>query len=179
MKTIFLFIILIFLSGFGKLFAQDALVMAFPEDSRKPSVNASSLPVFEFNASSFEHDLSSVSTEMVGDHVFGKLISEKLFLLDAKYTYQAPIVPGNPQTKTIVRKPVVYDAVLKIERYLKKEVKKGEISMEEATNEFSKVLDVAFNVLTADTDSFERAINKTNDTNSLTILFTKQVKLVF
>ena len=77
------------------------------------------------------------------------------------------MVPGNPQMRTIVRKPVIYDAVMKIERYLKKSVKKGTISMETATDDFNKVLDVANSVCTADTKSFEKEISSTNDVVSL------------
>jgi hypothetical protein len=179
MKTTFRFIILIFLLGFGKLFAQDALVMAFPEDSKKPGTNVASVPAFEFKASDNEIALNSVSKEMAGENPLGDLVAKKIYLLEAKYTYQVPIVPGNPQTKTVIRKPVIYDAVQKIEHHLKRSVKKGEVSLEIAEIDFNKVLDVAFNVLTVDTESFEKAISKTNDINSLTNLFTKRVILVF
>jgi len=179
MKKNLHFIILIFLLGVGKLFAQDELAMALKGDSKTNKISTATLPVFEFRASSNDADLNSVSKDMISEHVLGTLVSEKLYLLEAKYTYQVPIVPGNPQTRTIVRKPVIYDAVIKIERHLKKSVKKGEISTETASTEFNKVLDVAFNVLTAETSSFEKAITQTNDVNSLTNLFTKRVTLVF
>jgi hypothetical protein len=115
---------------------------------------------------------------MIEEHVFGELVSKKLYLLDSKYTYEVPIIPGNPQTRTMVRKPVIYDAVRKIERYLKKSVKKGEVSIETASNEFNIVLDVANNVFTADTKSFEKAISETNNTDALINLLTKRVNLV-
>lgn len=179
MKRKLHFIILIFLLGVGKLFAQEELAMAFNGDSKTNKLNTTTLPVFEFRASSNDADLSSVSKDMISEHVLGTLVSEKLYLLEAKYTYQVSIVPGNPQTRTMVRKPVIYEAVKKIERNLKKQVKKGEISTEVASGEFNKVLDVAFNVLTAETTSFEKAITQTDDVNSLTNLFTKRVTLVF
>lgn len=179
MKRKLHFIILIFLLGVGKLFAQDGLAMAFNGDSKTNKPNTTTLPVFEFMASSNDADLNSVSKDMISEHVLGTLVAEKLYLLEAKYTYQVPIVPGNPQTRTMVRKPVIYEAVKKIERNLKKQVKKGEISAEVASGEFNKVLDVAFNVLTAETTSFEKAITQTGDVNSLTNLFTKRVTLVF
>ncbi|MBA4409394.1 MAG: hypothetical protein Q8S54_09815 [Bacteroidota bacterium] len=163
----------------GKLIAQDALVMAFRGDAKKTISNSSSLPVFEFRASLNDYDLNSDSKDIIGEHAFGQKISEKLYLLESKYTYEVPIVPGNPQTRTMIRKPVIYDAVKKIERHLKKSVKKGEISKETASNDFNKVLDIAFNVLTAETESFEKAIGESNDANSLTNLFTKRVILVF
>lgn len=179
MKRNLHFIILIFLLGVGKLFAQNELAMTFTGDSKTNKLNTTTLPVFEFMASSNDADLSSVSKDMISEHVLGTLVSEKLYLLEAKYTYQVPIVPGNPQTRTMIRKPAIYDAVKKIERNLKKQVKKGEISTEVASGEFNKVLDVAFNVLTAETASFEKAITETKDVNSLTNLFTKRVTLVF
>lgn len=179
MKTRLLFAVIIFSSVSGKVFAQDALAMNFAGDAKTTKNITVGLPVFEFRASANDDDLKSISSDMIGEHILGKLVSEKLYLLESKYTYQVPIVPGNPQTRTIVRKPVIYDAVIKIERTLKKQVKKGEISTEVASGEFNKVLDVAINVLTAETTSFEKAITEANDVNSLTNLFTKQVTLVF
>jgi hypothetical protein len=179
MKTILLFAVIIFSSIGGRVFAQDALAMNFTGDTKTTKVAVAELPSFEFRASDNNNDLKAISSEMIGDHFLGKLVSEKLYLLEAKYTYQVPIVPGNPQTRTMVRKPVIYDAVRKIERNLKKQVKKGEVSTEVASNEFNKVLDVAFNVLTAETTSFEKAITETNDVNLLTNLFTQRVTLVF
>lgn len=179
MKTRLLFAVIILSSICGNVNAQDALAMNFTGDTKSSKTTVAELPGFEFMASSNEADLSSVSKDMISEHVLGTRISEKLYLLEAKYTYQVPIVPGNPQTRTMVRKPVIYDAVRKIERNLKKQVKKGEISTEIASGEFNKVLDVAFNVLTAETASFEKAITQTNDVNSLTNLFTKRVTLVF
>jgi len=179
MKRKLQLITFIFLLGAGKLFAQEVLALALPGDTKKSASAPINLRVFEFRASSADYDLNSMSKDMIGEHLFGQLVSEKLYLLESKYTYEVPIVPGNPQTRTMVRKPVIYDAVKRIERHLKKSVKKGEITTETASNDFNKVLDVAFNVLTAETESFEKTISETNDVNSLTSLFTKQVKLVF
>jgi hypothetical protein len=179
MKTKLLFAVIIFSSVSGKVFAQDAIAMNFTGDTKTSKTASVELPVFEFTASPNDSDLNSISSEMIEEHILGKLVSVKLYLLESKYTYQVPIIPGNPQTRTIVRKPVIYDAVIKIERYLKKSVKKGEISTETASIEFNKVLNVAFNVLTAETASFEKAITESNDAHSLTNLFTKRVTLVF
>ncbi len=179
MKTSLRFIILIFLLGAGKLFAQDALAMNFVGDTKTTNTGNAGLTIYEFKASSMDFDLSSISKDMIGEHFLGEKIASKVYLLESKYTYQVEIVPGNPQTKTVIRKPAIYDAVQKIERHLKKSIKKGEVSIETATTDFNKVLDVAFNVLTADTEDFEKAISKTSDVKSLTSLFTKQVKLIF
>lgn len=179
MKTRIHLLTILFVLITGRLFAQDILAMAIPEDGKRTAVSTTSLPVFEFKVYSSAQDLSAISKDMTEEHVLGEMVSQKLYLLDSKYTYLVPIVPGNPQTRTIVRKPVIYDAVRKIERYLKKSVKKGEISIETASNEFNIVLDVANNVFTADTKSFEKAISETDNTDSLINLLTKRVNLVY
>jgi len=179
MNTKLIFAIVIFASVSGKVFAQNTLAMNFPGDTKSTKALISELPSYEFRASSTDNDLKNISSEMIGEHVLGKLVSEKLYLLEAKYIYQVPIIPGNPQMRTIIRKPVIYDAVMKIEKYLKKSVKKGEISTENASADFNKVLDVAFNVLTAETAGFEKTIKETSDVTQLTNLFTTRVKLIF
>lgn len=179
MNTKLLIAVVIFASISGKGLAQEALAMNHPGDTKSTKTLVSELPSYEFRASSTDDDLKTISSDMIGEHVLGKLVSEKLYLLEAKYIYQVPIVPGNPQMRTIIRKPVIYDAVMKIEKYLKKSVKKGEITTEIASADFNKVLDVAFNVLTAETAGFEKTIKETTDMPQLTNLFTKRVKLIF
>lgn len=179
MKAILLFISIFFLLGVGKTTAQQELAMTFAGDTKTNNINATALTVFEFRASSTEVDLNSVSKDLIGEHTFGQTASEKLYLFESKYTYEVPIVPGNPQMRTMIRKPAIYDAVKRIERHLKKSVRKGEISLESASSDFTKVLDIAFNVLTAETEDFEKAITDSKDNYSLTNLFTQRVKLVF
>jgi len=178
MKTSLYLIFIFFVLTSVKLFAQNDLAMAFPKEVAKTSSSSSGLPVFEFKVYSNETDLSTISNDMIEKHIFGESVSKKMYLLDSKYTYKVPMVPGNPQMRTIVRKPVIYDAVMKIERYLKKSVKKGTISMETASADFNKVLDIANSVCTADTKSFEKEISSTNDVVSLVNLLTKRVNLV-
>lgn len=178
MKTSLHLIFILFVLTSVKLFAQNDLAMAFSKEIAKSSSSSAGLPVFEFKVYSNENDLNTISNDMIERHVFGETVSKKLYLLDSKYTYKVPMVPGNPQMRTIVRKPAIYDAVMKIERYLKKSVKKGAISMETASADFNKVLDVANSVCTADTKSFEKEISSMNDVVSLVNLLTKRVNLV-
>ncbi|NEW85025.1 MAG: hypothetical protein GZ094_22020 [Mariniphaga sp.] len=180
MKTILNLLIVLVLLGTQRLIAQDALVMAFPDESNKqPVSNATGKHLFEFMASSKSFDINAISKENVSEHFLGDLVSRKLYLMETKYTYQVEMIPGNPQMKTVIRKPVIFEAVLKIERYLKKSVKKGDITVEKAATDFNKVLDVALNVLTADTNIFEKAISSADDASALLNLLTNQVNLVF
>jgi len=178
MKLVLLLLILFVLTPVSKVNSQNALVINSPEETRKAVATASRLPVFEFRTSLTEQQISELSPELVESHDLGEMVSKKFYLLDSKYTYEMPLVPGNPQSKTMVRKPVVYESVYKIEKYLKKSVKKGEMSVENASTIMNKVLDVANCILTVDTSNFEKEIENRKNPQALTQLFMNQVKLV-
>lgn len=174
-------ILVLFSLAANHLFSQDALaVLVDTEKSVKPGTLSSSsgLPVFEFRIYTNENELKSIPDDMLEKHQFGQDVSRKLYLLESRYTYETPAVPGNPLTKTMVRKPVIYDAVRRIEHYLKKGVKKGTNRLETASITLNKVLDVALNAISADSNSFEKAIGNTADMDSLIALFTNRVSLV-
>jgi hypothetical protein len=171
-------LILFVLTPVSKVNSQNALVINSPEETRKAVATASKLTVFEFRTSLTEQQIRELSSELIESHDLGEMVSKKFYLLDSKYTYEVALIPGNPQSKTIVRKPVIYDSVYKIEKYLKKSVKKGEMSVENATTIMNKVLDVANCILTVDTSNFEKEIDQRKDPQALTQLFMNQVKLV-
>lgn len=135
--------------------------------------------VFVFNGFSHDYELDNITTEMAGEHPFGDKLAKKLFLLSEKYTSEVELIPGNPQTKTVIQKPVIYNAVKRIEKQLKKSVKNGEISLETASNELNQVLDVALNISNTDTKDFEAAIESMNDNAERIELFTKGVNLIY
>lgn len=179
MKIKLMLIIGLLSYSFNISYTQDML--SYASDS-KPLISEPGIKkeaVFEFKAYPKDLELKEISTEMSGVHMFGELTAKKLFLLNQKYTSEVPVVPGNPQTRTIIRKPVIYDAVKKIEKELKKSVKNGEKTLETASSEFNQVLDVALNILTSDTKAFEQTISKTDNLYSKIELFTKQVNLVY
>jgi len=134
-------------------------------------------PVFEFKAYPKDSYLNSITKEMAGENLFGDLVAKKIYLFNKFYTSEENLFPGNPATKTIIKKPIIYEAVKRIERDLKKSVKKGETSVSEASSILNTVLDVALNIQTEDTRDFEKAIVSANSTKSKIDLFTKMVRL--
>jgi hypothetical protein len=158
-------------------FSQDLLLYTNANSLTDPGKSSNTLLIFEFSGYPKDSELDNISKEMAGEHLFGELAAKKLYLLDKQYTYQLALVPGNPNTRTIIKKPVIYDAVKRIEKDMKKKVKKGELSTEIASFEMNKTLDVALNILTADTREFENAITSRKSIDEKIELFTKQVKL--
>lgn len=132
---------------------------------------------FIFKAYSFDYELNDIAADLAGKHQFGDVIARKIYLLDKRYVSEVNITPGNPATKTVIRKPVLYGSVRKVEKDLKKSVRRGEISASIAADTFNKVLDVAINIFSDDTHDFENLLSKTSDTHEIIELFTKRVIL--
>lgn len=133
--------------------------------------------VFEFKAYPKDSYLENITKQMAGEHPFGDKIAKKICLFNEYYTTEEPLFPGNPATKTIIKKRVIYEAVKRIDHDLKRLVKKRETSVDEASAVLNKVLDVALNVITEDTKNLENEIEASGDTRSKIEIFTDKVKL--
>jgi hypothetical protein len=159
--------------------AQEALTYASKPHKTETKSSPNSLPVFDFAGYSYDYELAKITVEMSGEHALGDVIAKKVYLLDEKYKSEVALIPGNPQTKTVIQKPILYNAVKRIEKHLKKSVKKGETSIDSATYLYNKVLDVALSLKNADTKAFENAISSAEDEAAKIELFTKRVNLTY
>jgi hypothetical protein len=157
--------------------AQDLLTYKTSETIGGSKIPAEAVTIFRFKAYSIAYELENVTKELAGNHPFGETIARKLYLFDKKYTTQTALVPGNPASKTVIKKPVIYESVKRIEKDLKRSVRKGEITLNTAISEFDAVLDVALNILTSDTRDFEIALESSDSPESKIVLFTKRVIL--
>ncbi len=126
-----------------------------------------------------DSEIESVPTDMLEEHVLGIEIAKKLYLIDEKFTYTEPVIPGNPRTKTIIRKPVIYNSIKKIDKQLVRKVKHGEMTKEYAAKILNQVLTVSLNMLASDTEAFEQELEKDNSTDFRIDLFVNRVQLVY
>ena len=179
MKAKNIILVIVGLLALNICVAQDLLTYKSPESKSGSEKPEKALPVFKFKGYSTEYELERISSEIAGNHVFGELVARKLYLFDEKYSSQVALAPGNPASKTVIKKPVIYESVKRIERDLKRSVKKGEITLTMAASEFNTVLDVALSVLTTDTKDFERAIELSGNTKSKIELYIKRVTLIY
>lgn len=162
---------------FNITFSQDLLSYSSENVRMEKDNTGKKSPAFEFKAYPKDSYLNGITKEMAGEHLFGDLVAKKIYLVNEFYTSEVNLFPGNPATKTVIKKPVIYEAVKRIERDLKKSVKKGEISVSEASTILNTVLDVALNVPTEDTKDFEKAIENAASAKSKIDLFTNMVRL--
>jgi hypothetical protein len=152
------------LLSFGFLYAQD---------SAQGSENAKK---FVYRNSVNEEDLYKIDKTMLTEHPFGDLIARKLYLLEDIYTYVEAPTPTSPGEKTIVKKPTIYNAVLKLNRNLKKMVKKGVMDKNTATADLNLCLDVALSISADDTNDFESELKKAKTPDQVIQVF-KMVEL--
>ncbi len=135
-------------------------------------------PVYEYPLVAYAYELSQTTTGDNSQGDFGKSIDRKLSLLEKLYVTEKPLVPGNPQTRTMIRKPGIYLAVKKTERFLVRQVKREEIHPEEAMQLMDQVLTVALSLFSAETEAVETALASTRTDQERLDFFRNRIRLI-
>jgi len=177
MKTFFILLLSLNICLTGQSSIQEPISIAKTTINKGAGKTTKAPPSFVFQGYSRKYELNRITNEMAGNHLLGESIAKKVYLLDDWYTKEVAVVPGNPQTKTVIRKPVIYTSVKRMEKYFAKSVQKGEISKESAIEEFNRVLDVALSILNEDTRQFEAEIEALRGEAAKIDLFTRRVNL--
>lgn len=136
--------------------------------------------IFEFRAIERSFELQSIELpEDRDNNSWGDEADRLKILFERKYTYQEAIVPGNMRTRTIIRKPMIYETVRKVEKSLMKAVRNEEINPAEAAISMKKILLVAVNILDADTRDFEQALKHAESVEDRLDIFLNRTQLVY
>jgi len=168
-------LILINITGFP----QDVQMFATNSVSPGKGTNPDEFKKFSFKSYKTTDDMDKVPLNLIGTHPFGEIIARKSYLLDKKYVKEEELTPGNPATKVVIRKPVLYESVKSIERELKRAVRKDEISLSVAADTYGQVLDIALNIVTADTEDLELLLDKTRSPKSKLDILKNRVEIYF
>jgi len=172
-------LLIIFLIGNLSIYCQDLADASKASGLKTNSLYNLTKANFEYNVVSYSGQIHEISVDMAGNHVFGEEAAKKVYLVDDMYTYEVPVSPGNPTTKRMIQKPVIYSAVKKIEKQLKKDVRVNKTDFNTASMKFNKVLEVAICIFNADTQYLEEKIKKISTTNELISIFTDEIQLNF
>ena len=124
-------------------------------------------------------EIPSVKVDYAQSHFLGEPIETKWNTFLKNYTQVSEQSIGFASTNVQFVKPVIYNAVQKVNKYLKKSVKKGLVSKDEATTIMNHVLDCA-NVVCfePDTEAFEQAIDNAETREDIIRVF-QNTELVF
>jgi hypothetical protein len=145
----------------------------YAQDNGKDSGNTKK---FIYRNSVNMDELYAIDKSMLSDHPFGDLTARKFYMLQKIYTYVEPPSPTSPGEKTIVKKPVIYNTMLKLNRNLKKMVKKGTLDKKQAATDLNLCLDVALSISADDTGDFESELKKAKTPDQIIQVF-KMVEL--
>ncbi|GET21921.1 MULTISPECIES: hypothetical protein [Prolixibacter] len=98
-------------------------------------------------------------------------------MFNESYTDKEPIAPGNPATRIVIRKPSIYNAVRKIDKYYSKQVARGEMNSANARKSLERVLTIAIAALSERSQSFEDALQQNRRNPEALLAQFNQVKL--
>ncbi len=101
------------------------------------------------------------------------LLDLGMALMKKEYTYKPAPTPLTPNPTIEVEKPMIYYSVKKLYRQLKKDVKKGNLPLEEAEETLAEVVKISVNIRYLETYDFEKALSKTKDASEIEALFSK------
>ncbi len=111
---------------------------------------------YAYNANDL--DISEVALSSSNNHPLGDEVAKKMVLFKDRYTYTEEATPTSPVAKTVIHKPTIFNAVQKVERSLKKGVKKDEIDADAATKQMVACLNVALICANLNTIEIEKRL---------------------
>lgn len=176
MKT-FLILMMVFFSC-GLVSATGNDMLKEPE-SPADRIAPDTTEFFRFLSFTDESEWQSIPLSKTGSHFLGEEVARKFYLFKDLYTYKTPISPGNPAMRTVIRKPVVYNALNKMEKYLKKTTNKGDAqNSERLSNRLEHALDVAIAIYSQESSNLESALKESNNPGEIMNVFSR-VELVY
>ncbi len=124
-------------------------------------------------------EIPSVKVDYAQSHFLGEPIETKWNTFLKNYMQVSEQSIGFASTNVQFVKPIIYNAVQKVNKYLKKSVKKGLVTKEDATAIMNHMLDCA-NVVCfePDTEAFEQAIDNAETREDIIRVF-QNTELVF
>lgn len=176
MSKVYLLVSVALFLGYLSVSAQNDKALAINMEKR-PVVRVSEVGnSWEF-LSGFRESFSDEEMRNT-EHFLGNKVGCMLQCMKEAYFRKEEVVPGDPQTRTLLLKPEIYKSVVAIEKYLKKCVKEKTLERAQAEQDFTHVLQVALAAVdTEQTESFENELQKNKKDQSNLICLFKRVKV--
>ncbi|MCG8388837.1 MAG: hypothetical protein MJA30_25015 [Cytophagales bacterium] len=115
--------------------------------------------------------------EYAQQHYLGEEFTKKFYALKEKYVYRPEASFNSPTPASITEKPSIYNSLKKLDKYYKKQLKKGTVQQEEVRASLSKALAVGYSIRYADTSDLETILWKTKDIAEIEKIFTEKIVL--
>ncbi len=136
------------------------------------------LPIAFVSAQKYEFEYREKEQEQpegtVSRHFLGEQIATKMYLLKRNYTSSVMDEITRVES-TQIEKPSIYYSVNKVNKYIKKSLKKGVITETQAMETLNKVLDIALNIRYQQTNELEQELWGVKDPEAIASLFQEDI----
>lgn len=123
-----------------------------------------------------DEENSEVISIHIKQHPLGEEIATQMQLMSESYTYQVTdAISGNISNE--IEKPSILSSVNKVNRHVKKAVKKGNMTKEEGVEVMKTVLRIALNIRHQNTEELEAELWTISAPAELMDLFTKRITM--
>ncbi len=132
--------------------------------------------VFGQESFSFENTVGSsshldVDFSMASSHYLGEEMAAKMYLFKQIYTFIEAGTVYSPGDKVMVRKPSIFFAVRKLDKYYKKAIKSGAMEKDLAIEKLGLALDISIVIFYQETETFEVYLKNTKEAEMLAATF--------
>jgi hypothetical protein len=110
-------------------------------------------------------------------HWLGPEFTMFTFALRQEYVYMPEVTPINKEPSLVTEKPVIYNAVKKMDRYYKKQIKKGKMTEAMAKENLKKIYGVGYSLRYAETEDLEKLFWKTKKESDLEKLLLETIEM--
>ncbi len=156
--------------GGGDQFKQGVEILSEPEVTFTFELNA-------YSISDLEEQLAETETGLFRNHPLENEVARRLELFEETYTYYSPAAPGSFSDSKVIRKPVIYNSVYRIDKHYRRQVRSGEAEKEQAIAQMSNLLYKALLIFPHETGELEEALSKAPSAPKMVSLF-NQVELL-
>ena len=173
MKTLILFALFV---AAGLQLSAQTMAKADKETTAQPRQEAAAVEVQRWEFSLALKDYMDHAYAKNDGDVFGREIACLLSLMDERYLQKIQVTGGDMAVSTQIQKPVVYNAVKKIEKYYRAKAKKNAFT-EGDRADFLHAVKVALACLEDDSADFEEALKQCKKNTKEQIRLFQNVKL--
>lgn len=110
-------------------------------------------------------------------HWLGPEFTQRVYALRQEYVYMPEKTPTNPEPSLVTEKPVIYNAVKKLDRYYKKAMKKGRMTESDVREKLSTIYAVGYSLRYADTADLEKLLWTIKKEDELEKMFLETIEL--
>ncbi len=126
-----------------------------------------------FSFPELEEQLSQVEPGLFRSHPLEEEVAVRLQLFEETYTHYSEPAPGAFTGSRVISKPVIYQAIYRIERAFRKQVRTAESVRDETAAHMCRILDTALILYHYDTGELEEAIKNADSVDELLMLFSR------